>query len=103
MRRVRRLRRDGLSVWAMAVPPPVAEGEQLDGELRRTLIQYALQDGRVVERSSLEPVGRAASLRPGQKVLVWYDPADPQDVVVYGPEGRLADRTFVAVGLLFVL
>jgi hypothetical protein len=39
MRRVRRLRRDGLSVWALAVPPPVAEGEQLNGEPRRTLIQ----------------------------------------------------------------
>jgi Protein of unknown function (DUF3592)/Mu transposase, C-terminal len=67
------------------------------------LIQYALMDGRVIERSSPEPVRRAALLRPGQKVLVWYDPADPQDVVVYGREERFADRTFVAVGLLFVL
>jgi hypothetical protein len=87
----------------MAVPPPVSAGEQPGGSPRRTLIQYALADGRVVERISPEPARRAAHLHPGQKVLVWYDPEDPQDVLVYGREGRLADRAFVAVGVLFIL
>ena len=105
MRRMRRLRRDGVSAWAMAVAPPVAEGEQKAGSAspRRTLIQYALLDGRVVERTAPERARSASALRPGQKVLVWYDPADPEDVLVYGREGRLADRAFVAVGALFIL
>jgi hypothetical protein len=41
-------------------------------------------------------------LRPGQKVLVWYDPDDPQDVLVYGREGRVADLVFVIAGALFI-
>ncbi len=36
-------------------------------------------------------------------MLVWYDPGDPQDILVYGREGRLADRAFLATGLIFVL
>ena len=39
----------------------------------------------------------------GQKVLVWYDPADPQDVLVYGRDGRIADLGFVLAGTVFVL
>jgi hypothetical protein len=99
MRRVRRLRRDGVSAWATAVSPPVSEG----GSPRRTLIQYALTDGRVLEQAVPGRAGRAAALRPGQKVLVWYDPEDPQDVLIYGREGRLADTAFLAAGALFVL
>src|ERR1039458_1398672 len=48
--------------------------------------------------------GRVASSRPeGARLLVWYDPVDPQDVLVYGRERRLADRAFVAVGVLIML
>ncbi|HEX8007267.1 MAG TPA: DUF3592 domain-containing protein, partial [Trebonia sp.] len=43
------------------------------------------------------------TLRPGQSVLVWYDPKDPMDVLVYGREGRLSDRMFVAAGVVLVL
>jgi Protein of unknown function (DUF3592)/Mu transposase, C-terminal len=103
MRHGRRLRRDGLSTWAIAVPPPVLASDRPGGSPRRTLIRYTLTDGRVVERISPEPARRAASLRPGQKVLVWYDPEDPQDVLVYGREGRFADRAFLAVGVLFMI
>jgi hypothetical protein len=35
-------------------------------------------------------------------VLVWYDPADPGDVLVWGREGRRSDRVFLAAGLLVV-
>lgn len=66
------------------------------------MIQYALTDGRVVERIFPEPARKASSLRPGQKVLVWHNPADPQEVLVCGREGRLADRAFVAIGVLFM-
>ena len=67
------------------------------------MIQYALADGQVIERISPQPARKAAALRPGQQVLVWYDPADPQDVLVYGREGRIANRLFLAAGLLFIL
>ncbi len=102
-RRARRLRRVGATAWAVAVPAPAPAGDNSDGGARRTLIQYALPDGRVVEQASPEWGGRGEPLRPGQKVLVWYDPADPRDVLAYGREGRLADRAFVAVGLLMVV
>ena len=66
------------------------------------MIQYALPDGQVVERISPQPARKAAALRPGQHVLVWYDLADPQDVLVYGREGRIANRLFVAAGLALI-
>jgi hypothetical protein len=99
----RRLRRDGVSVWAVAVPPSVPVGEQPDWPPHRTMIQYALADGQVIERISPRPARRAAVLRPGQRVLVWYDPADPRDVLVYGREGRIANRLFLAAGALLIL
>jgi hypothetical protein len=67
------------------------------------VIQYTLADGRVVERLSPGSARKAAMLRPGQKVLVWYDPEDPQDVLVYGREGRAADLAFVVAGALFIM
>jgi hypothetical protein len=103
MRQSRRLRRDGVSAWAVAVPPSVPAGEQPDWPPHRTMIQYALADGQVVERISPQPARKAAALRPGQHVLVWYDPADPQNVLVYGREGRIANRLFLAAGVLFLL
>jgi Protein of unknown function (DUF3592) len=103
MQRVHRLRRDGVSAWAMAVPEHATAGDWPDGSPRRTLIQYALPDGRVLEQISPRPTRKAASLRPGEKILVWYDPEDPQDVLVFGREGKLADKAFVAVGAAFVL
>jgi hypothetical protein len=118
LRRARRLRRDGAPAWALAVSPPAAAGEERQS--RRTLIQYALADGRVVERLQRpdllggtvgglgpqhcpQPARKAGWLRPGQHVLVWYSPEDPQDVLVYGREGHLADRAFVAAGALIML
>ena len=103
MHRVRRLRRSGLSAWAMAVPSTVPAGDWMDGSSRRTLIQYALPDGQVIERICPPTARKAASMTPGQKVLVWYDPVDPLDVLVYGRQGRRVDQAFVAVGVLLVL
>ena len=97
--RARRLRRSGLSAWATAVPAPPSAGQPA----RRTMIQYALPDGQVMERLAPQPARRAAALQPGQRVLVWYDAADPDDVLVYGRDGRRADRAFTAAGLLLIL
>ena len=103
MRRVRRLRRAGSPVWAVALPRPVSAAEEAGGSPGQTMIQYTLTDGRVVERPSPGSARKAAMLRPGQKVLVWYDPDDHQDVLVYGREGRAADLAFVIVGALFIV
>ncbi|HYV76551.1 MAG TPA: DUF3592 domain-containing protein [Streptosporangiaceae bacterium] len=103
MRRARRLRRGGCPVWAVALPRPVGVDEEAGGSPGGTVIQYTLADGRVVERLSPGSARKAAMLRPGQKVLVWYDPEDPQDVLVYGREGRAADLAFVVAGVLFIM
>lgn len=46
---------------------------------------------------------KSGSPRPGDKVLIWYDPADPGDVLVYGRWGRAGNLAFLATGLLFIL
>ena len=102
LHRVRRLRRDGVTAWALAVPEPtLARSEPADPDDRLRL-QFTLADGRVVER--IGPARRGSGTpRPGDKVLIWYDPADPDDVLVYGRWGRTSDRVFLSVGLLFVV
>jgi hypothetical protein len=104
-RRVRRLRRYGVKAWAVAVPQPTATEERADEERsggRRVALQYRLADGRVLNK--LAPgAARKARLRPGESVLIWYDPADPFDILVYGRNGRTSDLMFMAVGAVFVL
>ena len=80
MHRVRRLRRGGVETWAVAVPWPSADGE------RQVALQYTLPDGRVIEKLA---VGKSAALLPGERVLIRYDPADPEDVLVYGHRRRV--------------
>ena len=92
--RVRRLRRSGRSAWAMVVPAP----RDVDAP-RRNLIQYPLEDGRVIERLCPLPVRKATALVAGQKVLVWYDPTD---VLVNGRDGRYGNLAFLAVGVFFL-
>ena len=70
------------------MPRPVSGEQRPGGSPGRTLIQYTLADGRVVERVSPGTARKAASSRrPGPRVLIWYDPEDPQDVLVDGREG----------------
>jgi hypothetical protein len=73
-RRMRRLRRDGVTTWAVFGETPAA-ADEASGSPRRILIRYTLTDGRVIERICPAAARKAASLGPGQKVLVWYDPA----------------------------
>jgi hypothetical protein len=95
-RRAERLRSCGRTAWAMVVAAPADDsGEFGERPGRRALLQYRLPDGAVMER----PAGRLA---PGGTVLVWYDPADPGDILVLGRDGRL-NAAFLAVGILFVL
>jgi Protein of unknown function (DUF3592) len=96
-RRTRQLRRDGVRVWAVAMHRPRDDGGQL------VTLQYRLADGRVVEESAPPRARRRAPLLPGNKVLIWYDPADPAEILVYGREGRVADMAFVVVGAILAL
>jgi Protein of unknown function (DUF3592) len=102
MHRVRRMRRTGVTTWAVAAAAPRSSDEQPAGSSRPQLLQYRLADGRILEHAAPAPARRSASLQPGQKVLVWYDPDDPADILVYGRWGRSADRAFVAAGSLFI-
>src|ERR1700683_472884 len=95
--RVRRLRRSGRSAWAMVVPAPM----DVDAP-RRNLIQYPLEDGRVIERLCPRPIRKGTAPSAGQRVLVWYDPADPTDVLVNGWDGRYGNLAFLAVGGFFL-
>jgi Protein of unknown function (DUF3592)/Mu transposase, C-terminal len=102
-RRARRLRRGGSSAWATAVPMPVPTGHRPEGPPDRVLLQYSLADGRVLEQIAPRPARKSASLHPGEKVLIWYDPEDPREVLVYGREGRTSDLAFMIAGTLFIL
>jgi hypothetical protein len=46
---------------------------------------------------------RSAPRRPGESVLVWYEQADPTDVLVESSDGRCSDRAFRFVGSIFLL
>jgi hypothetical protein len=99
--RVRRLRRSGRTASAMVVPSPIPEGD--GGSARRNMIQYPLEDGQVIERLCPRPIRKAGSPAVGQSVPIWYDPADPTDVLVNGWDGRFADRVLLAVGVCFIV
>jgi hypothetical protein len=94
-RRVRRLRSYGQTAWALVVAR-AAEDPDAEGSARRLLLQYRLPDGRVIERLTRR-------MAPGQKVLVWYDPADPGDAVVFGRDGRYADTAFLLAGVALIV
>jgi Protein of unknown function (DUF3592) len=96
-RRTRQLRRDGVRVWAVAMHQPHDAGGQL------VTLQYRLADGRVVEESAPTRARRRTPLLPGNKVLIWYDPADPAEILVYGREGRASDLAFMVVGAILAL
>ena len=95
-RRVRRLRRNGVKDWATIVGSGIGPGDSAEVPSPE-MIRFSLADGRVVEKILPNP-GRA-----GQKILVWYDPDDPADVLVYGRQGRRVDGIFIAIGcVMFV-
>jgi hypothetical protein len=103
LHRVRRLRGAGVTAGARAVPGPEPAGQQPTDPDCRVRLRYTLADGRVVERIGPVPDRRSGTPRPGDKVLIWYDPADPDDALVYGRWGRAGDRAFLIVGLLLIL
>ena len=103
IRRAWRLRRDGVRTWGMAVLPPMPQDDEFDASPESVLIQYTLVDGRVMERLTPRPVRARATPRVGQPVAVWYNPEDPDEILVYGGETRLSDRALLTAGLLFIV
>ena len=107
--RRRRLRGHGLTAWATIVPTPIRSGERDEFGLpaaalpRQLSLQFALEDGRIIERPYPRPARHQGELALGGKVLVWYDAADPGDVLVFSRDGRWSDRAFVAAGALFIV
>ncbi len=99
MRRVARLRQGGVNTWALTVPPRLGNGTGGTGGGRYVGLQYTLADGRVLEKLVPARGGKIGTLRPGQQILIWYDPADPMDILVYGRPGRVSDTAFVLAGL----
>jgi hypothetical protein len=93
LRRGGRLRRRGVQAWAAAVPDSSPDGK------RGTALQYRLPDGRTLEKLG---AGKTAALLPGERVLIWYDPADPQDFLVRGHDGRRSALVFVIAGAALV-
>jgi len=100
-RRVQRLRRTGVMDWATVVRSASGPGDRPDEHSPAT-IQFALADGRVVEQI-FPRSGRAVAPKSGRKILVWYDPADPADVLVYGRYGTRVNRFFIAVGCMLLV
>jgi hypothetical protein len=101
MRRSRRLRTTGKPVWAMAMPGAAAGVP--GGPDDATVLQYELADGRVIERILPGSGVTRSKLAPGARILLWYDPADPEDVLIFGAGSRRVDQAFLAVGGLLVV
>jgi hypothetical protein len=103
IRRARKLRSGGVRTWGMAVRQPASPDMEPDESRGQFLIQYTLADGRVMERIAPQPARKQSALRAGQQVLVWYNPKDPDEVLIYGHQTRLADRVFLIAGVAFIL
>jgi hypothetical protein len=102
MRRMRRLRRSGVKEWATVVHPaaePPRRGD--DSGPLPAMLRYSLADGHVVEQVFPRP-GDVGTPDREQKVLVWFDPDDPSDVLVYGRHGNRANALFLAAGCALV-
>ncbi|MGD0559198.1 MAG: DUF3592 domain-containing protein [Streptosporangiaceae bacterium] len=95
--RTRRLCRSGVQVWGTAVS---GVSDVSDGG--RVLVRYALPDGALLERPTTDPLRKSRALLPGQRVLVWYDPADPWESIVFGRDGKLSDGVLLTVGLAMI-
>lgn len=103
-RRLRQLRQHGVRTLAMAVARPAAQdGAYGTAQAQQTLIQFSLGDGQVIEQGYPGSLRKARRLQPGQQIVVWYDPEDPREILVYGRSTRAADSAFIAAGTFFIL
>ncbi|MFD9718340.1 hypothetical protein [Streptomyces sp. NPDC059076] len=89
LRHTRRITGSCYFALALVKPPP-------PGALR-PLLTYETLDGRVVE--TVSPVALDAT---SGSVRLWYDPADPYDVVIDGHQRTALDRALIAAGVVLL-
>ena len=101
LQEARRLRRFGVPVRALVKHRPAAPGDTSGASA--PLLQFATEDGTVMEVYS--PVGsrRSRPLVDGRHVLIAYDPADPRQVQVGGRERIGLEYAFLGLGAVAVL
>lgn len=101
LRELRRLRRVGVSAWALVKCRP-ARPDDLAGAVR-PLLQFATKDGLVMEVFSPVCSSRSQPLVDGGRVLIAYDPVDPRQIIVRGRERVGLEYAFLALGAVAVL
>lgn len=99
-RRIRRIRADGETAWATIVGAP--RHPEYEPSAYRPLLRFDTADGRPVEVFSPLPPSRRRPLTEGRKILVYFDPADPTQVVLHGSRDR-ADLAFIGLGAVAIL
>ncbi|MFI6870169.1 DUF3592 domain-containing protein [Nocardia sp. NPDC050406] len=82
IRRTRTLRRSGAKAYGQVVRLATSAGE--NGTLYHPVVRWVTQDGYTVERSAAVGKSWIVNFRPGTQVLVHYDPADPDRMVIEG-------------------
>ncbi|MEY9967829.1 hypothetical protein ABIA33_005909 [Streptacidiphilus sp. MAP12-16] len=97
----RRLRQVGIETWALVKQRPVQPGDQTGRSA--PLLQFATEQGLVMEVFSPVRSTRSGPLVDEQHVQVTYDPADPRCVLVHGRERRGIEYAFLGLGACVVL
>ncbi|MEV6976606.1 DUF3592 domain-containing protein [Kitasatospora sp. NPDC093806] len=91
-----RVRRAGVVVPALVRER--ARGPEDRSAVVRPLLQFATEDGRVVEVFSPVPSTPRRPLVDGSQVAVRYDPTDPRRVVLADRERRPLEYAFLGLG-----
>ena len=97
----RRLRRDGVTAWALVEQPRTVPGGA--NGVPGPLLRFTTEDGAVMEVFAPVPSSRSHPMADGERVRVAYDPADPRKVLVLGRERRSIDYVFAGLGIGLVL
>lgn len=99
-RRTRHIRAAGETAWAVIVAAPTHP--EYEPSAYRPLLRFETSDGRVVEVFSPLPPTRRRPLTEGRKILVYFDPAEPTQVLIHGGRQR-SSATFIALGIVAIV
>lgn len=100
LRETRRIERSGIKAWALVKRQPGMRDDEPWPP--RPLLQFTMEDDRILEIVSPIPGTRRRPLRDGDTLLITYDPADPRTVVVHRRERRKLDYGFIIAGTIVV-
>jgi len=105
MRRADGLRLRGVAAWATVARGPDPAGDVPDGgdPDPGLLIRYTLADGRPMEQPCPASLRKSSALIPGEKVRIWYDGTNPDEVLISGRDGHYGDWAFAITGILLIL